>query len=642
MPLFTLDSVSVAFGHLPLLDRVAFQVDPGERVAVIGRNGTGKSTLLKIVAGDLAPDAGTVWRQPGVAIARLEQDVPLATDRPVFDVVAEGLGALSALITDYHHAAAEVARAGAPAALERLGRLQHALDERDGWRLEERVEMVLDRLGLPRDAAVNTLSGGWRRRVLLARALVAEPDVLVLDEPTNHLDIDAIAWLEAWLREYPGALLFVTHDRVFLERIATRIVELDRGRLTSWPGDYPTFARKKEEWLEHERLQQVKFDKKLAEEEAWLRQGIKARRTRNEGRVKALEAMRRERADRRERLGSVKLAAERAEATGKMVFEAEAVSKGYGAAPVVRDLTLRVQRGDRIGLIGPNGAGKTTLLRLLLGEIAPDAGEVRRGANVQVAYYDQQREQLDPERTVFDTVGDGNDTVTVGGSARHVHGYLRDFLFTPERARSPVKALSGGERNRLLLARLFTRPANVLVLDEPTNDLDLETLELLEAELVAWDGTLLIVSHDRRFLDNVVTSVLVFEGGGRVNEYVGGYADWERHRLATGQSPSLTPAAEPVERTVRPERPSAASVPPSPPPTPRARLSFKEQRELAALPGTIEALEAEREALRARAAGPDFYKDAAAAIRETLARLDAIEAELSVAYERWGALESRA
>ena len=335
---------------------------------------------------------------------------------------------------------------------------------------------------------VDTLSGGWRRRVLLARALVAQPDVLVLDEPTNHLDIDAIAWLEAWLLEYPGALVFVTHDRVFLERVATRIVELDRGRLTSWPGDYATFIRKKEEWLENERLQQAKFDKKLAEEEVWIRQGIKARRTRNEGRVKALEAMRQERAERRERLGSVRLSAERAESTGKMVFEAEGVSKAYGGAPIVRDLSLRVQRGDRIGLVGPNGAGKTTLLRLLLGDIAPDAGEVRRGANVQVAYYDQQREQLDPERTVFDTVGDGNDTVTVNGGSKHVHGYLRDFLFSPERARSPVKALSGGERNRLLLARLFTRPANVLVLDEPTNDLDLETLELLEAELVAWTG----------------------------------------------------------------------------------------------------------------------------------------------------------
>ena len=649
MPLFTLDSVSVAFGHLPLLDRVAFQVDPGERVAVIGRNGTGKSTLLKIVAGAAAPDAGTVWRQPGIVVSRLEQDVPLATTKPVFDVVAEGLGALSEVVTAYHHAAHDVAHDATPAALERLGRLQHELDERDGWRVEERVEMVLDRLGLPRDVPVDTLSGGWRRRVLLARALVAQPDVLVLDEPTNHLDIDAIAWLEAWLLDYPGAVVFVTHDRVFLERIATRIVELDRGRLTSWPGDYATFVRKKDEWLENERLQQAKFDKRLAEEEAWLRQGIKARRTRNEGRVKALEAMRQERAERRERLGSVRLSAERADAPGKMVFEGEGVSKAYGGGPVVRDLTLRVQRGDRIGLVGPNGAGKTTLLRLLLGDVAPDAGEVRRGANVQVAYYDQQREQLDPERTVFDTVGDGNDTVTVNGGSKHVHGYLRDFLFSPERARSPVKALSGGERNRLLLARLFTRPANVLVLDEPTNDLDLETLELLEAELVAWTGTLLIVSHDRRFLDNVVTSILVFEGEGQVEEYVGGYADWERYRIAIGAPTSLAAsvapkAAAPVAAApIVPATPVASSAPTAAPApaTARAKLSFKEQRELASLPGVIEALEAERETLRLRTAGPEFYKESAGAIREALARLEAIDPELAAAYERWHALDAR-
>jgi ATP-binding cassette subfamily F protein uup len=472
----------------------------------------------------------------------------------------------------------------------------------------------------------------------------------VLDEPTNHLDIDAIAWLEAWLLDYPGALVFVTHDRVFLERIATRIVELDRGRLTSWPGDYATFVRKKDEWLENERLQQAKFDKKLAEEEVWLRQGIKARRTRNEGRVKALEAMRQERAERRERLGSVRLSAERADSPGKMVFEAEGVSKAYGGGPVVGDLALRVQRGDRIGLVGPNGAGKTTLLRMLLGDVAPDAGEVRRGANVQVAYYDQQREQLDPERTVFDTVGDGNDTVTVNGGSKHVHGYLRDFLFSPERARSPVKALSGGERNRLLLARLFTRPANVLVLDEPTNDLDLETLELLEAELVAWTGTLLIVSHDRRFLDNVVTSILVFEGEGRVEEYVGGYADWERYRVAIGEPTSLAASAAPKAAApvaAAPKSPTTSVAPSAPtaspaPATARAKLSFKEQRELASLPGVIEALEAERETLRLRTAGPEFYKEPADAIRNALARLDAIDPELAAAYERWHALEARA
>ncbi|MCU0256036.1 MAG: ATP-binding cassette domain-containing protein, partial [Vicinamibacterales bacterium] len=515
MPLVTFDDVSLAYGHLPLLDRVALQVEAGERICVIGRNGSGKSTLLRLVAGELPPDAGTVWRAPEIGIARLEQDVPLSSDRPVFDVVAAGLRELGELVAAYHHAAVEVAEGGGEAALGRLGRLQHELEQRDAWRVEQRVEMVLDRLGLPADAIVDTLSGGWRRRVLLARALVAEPELLLLDEPTNHLDIDAIAWLEAFLESYAGALVFVTHDRAFLQRLATRIVELDRGRLTSWPGDYATFLRRKEEWLAAEEAAHAKFDRKLAEEEVWLRQGVKARRTRNEGRVRALLAMREQRASRRARAGTARMAVEAADASGKVVFEASGLHKSFGDTVVVRDCSVRVTRGDRVGLIGPNGAGKTTLIRLLLGEIQPDAGEVRRGANVQVAYYDQQREQLDPDRSVFDTLGEGNDTITVNGVSRHVQGYLRDFLFPAERARSPVRALSGGERNRLLLARLFTRPANVLVLDEPTNDLDIETLELLEAQVLEFPGTILLVSHDRTFLDHVATSTLVFEGAGR-------------------------------------------------------------------------------------------------------------------------------
>jgi ATP-binding cassette subfamily F protein uup len=534
MPLVSLDRVSIAYGHLPLLDAASLQIDQGERVSLIGRNGTGKSTLLRIISGELPADSGTVWRQPGIRIARLEQDVPLSADRSVFDVVADGLGDLRDLITRYHHAVHEMTATGdhGEAALERLGRLQHELEERDGWNLEQRVELVLDRLQLNAETVVDTLSGGWRRRVLLARALVAQPEVLLLDEPTNHLDVEAITWLETFLAEYAGAVVFVTHDRAFLQRLATRIVEIDRGQLTSWPGDYATYLRRKEDALANEATLQNKFDKKLAEEEAWLRQGIKARRTRNEGRVKALMAMRAQRAARRDVMGDVRLSVEQADASGKMVFEATHVSKSFpvqtnrtdlanapnAANPVVKDFTTRIMRGDRIGLIGPNGAGKTTLLRLLLGQLPPDSGEVRSGSNVQIAYYDQQREQLDPERTVFDTVGEGNDTVTVNGNARHVHSYLRDFLFPPERAYSPVRALSGGERNRLLLARLFTRPANVLVLDEPTNDLDLETLELLEAQLVDWPGTLLLVSHDRAFLDNVVTSTFAFEGHGRVPE----------------------------------------------------------------------------------------------------------------------------
>ena len=488
MPLVALDQVSIAYGHQPLLERASLQIEPGERIAVIGRNGTGKSTLLWILEGGLEPDSGSVWRQPATRASRLVQDVPLSTEQPVFDVVAEGLGELASLVTDYHRAALDVSAAPTDAALTRLGAFQQQLERLDGWRLEQRVELILSRLSLSPDVPVDSLSGGWRRRVLLARTLVGQPEVLLLDEPTNHLDIEAIRWLEEYLVDYPGAVVFVTHDRAFLERLATRILEIDRGRLTSWPGDYPTYLRRKEEWLVSEAAAQEKFDKKLAEEETWIRQGIKARRTRNEGRVRALEAMRAERAARRTTVGTARLQMERTEPSGRLVFEAERISKRFDEKVVVRGFSTRIMRGDRIGFIGPNGAGKTTMLRMLIGELAPDSGEVRAGANVQIAYYDQQREQLDPERSVADTIGDGNDVVTVGGHARHVMGYLQDFLFGPERARSPVKALSGGERNRLLLARLFARPANVLVLDEPTNDLDLETLELLEEQLLEWPG----------------------------------------------------------------------------------------------------------------------------------------------------------
>jgi ATP-binding cassette subfamily F protein uup len=621
----------MAYGHLPLLDDVSLQIDPGERLALIGRNGSGKSTLLQIVAGALPPDRGSVWRQPGIRAARLEQDVPLSAARPVFDVVADGLGDLAALVSEYHHAAVEVAAAATPARLDRLGRLQHELEERDGWRLEQRVEWIVSRLALPADAIVDTLSGGWRRRVLLARTLVGQPEILLLDEPTNHLDIDAIRWLEDYLSTYSGAVLFVTHDRAFLERLATRIIEIDRGRLTSWPGSYATYLERKEAALAAEATAAEKFDKKLAEEEAWIRRGIKARRTRNEGRVRALLAMRAERAARRAATGTARLQIEAADPSGRLVFELDHVSKQFGGTPVVHDFSARVMRGDRIGLIGPNGAGKTTLLRLLLGELAPDSGEVRRGSNVQVAYYDQQREQLDPDRSVADTVGDGNDTVTVGGRSRHVIGYLGDFLFGRERARSPVRALSGGERNRLLLARLLTRPANVLVLDEPTNDLDLETLELLEDQLLEWPGTLLIVSHDRRFLDNVVTSTYGFEGGGRIVEYVGGYEDWLRQRPAPEPAIGAPVAATPAS----PLPPSAAA-----PPARKRRLTFKEQRELASLPETIAALEAEQDALNARVAGPEFYKEGADAIRQTLARQEQLSALLTAAYTRWDELDS--
>jgi ABC transport system ATP-binding/permease protein len=633
MALVTLDQVSITFGSLPLLDRIGLQIEAGERVCLIGRNGAGKSTLLQIISGDRAPDSGSVNRQPGMQIARLEQDAALIADRPVFDVVAEGLGDLSDLITLYHHTAVEVAEHGSPVLLEKLGNLQHKLEERDGWRLEQRVELVLSRLSLPTEAIESTLSGGWRRRVLLARTLVSQPELLLLDEPTNHLDLDTITWLEAFLKDYPGAILFVTHDRAFLRRLATRIIELDRGALTSWPGDYDTFQRKKDEWLANESLQQEKFDKRLAGEEAWLRQGVKARRTRNEGRVKALMAMRAERAARRELTGNVRLQVELADQSGRLVFEARHLSKSYDAKPVVFDFSARIMRGDRIGLIGPNGIGKTTLLRLLLGELEPDSGEAMRGVNVQVAYYDQQREQLDPEQTVFDTIGEGSDTITVNGKPRHVNGYLRDFLFPPERARSPVKALSGGERNRLLLARLFTRPANVLVLDEPTNDLDLETLELLESRLVEFPGTLLLVSHDRDFLDNTVTSTLVFEGDGRVQEYAGGYEDWLRQRPAAGQPAVARPRSTEVI--------AGGATPGTPRPGLKKKLSYNEQREFEQLPGRIGDLEAEQETLTRAVAHPDFYREPAAVIKQVLARLDQIHGELLDLYKIWDDLDSR-
>ncbi len=596
MPLVSLDHVSMAYGHLPLLDDASVQIEAGERVCVIGRNGTGKSTLLQIIGGEVVPDAGTVWRQPSLKVARLAQDVVLASDRPVSEVVAEGF------------------TRGADV---------------DAWHVDVRVDMVLSRLNLPADAIVSTLSGGWRRRVLLAQALVAQPDLLLLDEPTNHLDIESMTWLESFLSEYAGAVVFVTHDRVFLQRVATRIVELDRGRLTSWPGDYETYLRRKDEWLANEAVHNAKFDKRLAQEEAWLRQGIKARRTRDEGRVRALMAMRTERAARRELVGNVRLTTEAGDRSGQMVFEADRISKSFAGRPIVSHVSLRIMRGDRVGLIGPNGSGKTTLLRILIGELEPDAGRVRQGANVQIADYDQQREQLDPERTVFDTVGEGNDTVTVNGRTQHVHGYLRDFLFPPERANSPVKALSGGERNRLLLARLLTRPANVLVLDEPTNDLDIETLELLESHLIEWPGTLLLVSHDRAFIDHVVTSTLVFEGRGRVQEFVGGYEDWLRQKSSE--------AAETVNR--KSSRAAPGSVAGSAL-LPR-KLSFKERREFDELPLHIERLETEQTELQTAICRPDFYKEAPADIARTLARLEELKDALHRAYARWDELDSR-
>jgi ABC transport system ATP-binding/permease protein len=640
MPLLALQRIGLAYGHVPLFEAADLQIESGERIALIGRNGTGKSSLLRVISGEAPLDTGTIWREPGLRVSRLDQEVPAVGGRTVFEEVASGLGALGALVSEYHHAAVRVAETHDPGDLEKLGRLQHTLEEGDGWRLEQKVELIVSRLDLPADRRMLDLSGGWRRRALLGRALVSEPHLLLLDEPTNHLDIDAIQWLEAHLQSYPGAILFVTHDRAFLNAIATRIVELDRGTLTSWPGNYAEFLQKKEAALNAEALELARLDKKLQKEEAWLRQGVKARRTRNEGRVRALMALRAQRAAYRAQAGSVRLAVDDAQGSGKLVFDADRVSKDFGSTTVVRDYSQRIVRGDRIGLIGPNGSGKTTLLRLLVGELEPDRGEIRRGARLQIAYFDQQREQLDPDATLADSVNEGSATVTVNGQQRHIIGYLGDFLFPKERAQSPVRSLSGGERNRLMLAKLFAKPANVLVLDEPTNDLDIETLELLEELVGAFDGTVLLVSHDRAFLDNVVTSTLAFEGNGCVQEYVGGWEDYLR-QTAGARRPAVTrdgDAPAGARRSALGGGEDGAAKPQDPA---RKKLSYNEQRELERLPGEIEALENEQAALKVELESPEFYKSSADQIKNVMTRLEDVARELEERVGRWMELEER-
>jgi ATP-binding cassette subfamily F protein uup len=645
VPLLTLTGVSLAFGHLPLFSDADLRIDSDERIAIIGRNGAGKSSLLRVLSGETPPDAGAIWREPALRVSRLAQDVPEQGGRTVFEEVAAGLGELGSLVLRYHDAAVRLSVSGTTADMERLGALQHELEERDGWRLEQKVEMVISRLELPADRRLSDLSGGWRRRVLLGKALVSEPHLLLLDEPTNHLDITAIQWLEEYLRSAPSALVFVTHDRAFLSALATRIVEIDRGRVVSWPGRYPVFLEKKAAALEEEGRDLERLDKKLQKEEAWLRRGVKARRTRDEGRVRDLMALRAARAAYRDQPGTVRLAIDDADTSGRLVFHAEHVSKSLGGVPVVRDYSQRIFRGDRVGLIGPNGSGKTTLLRLLVGEIEPDEGRVIRGARVQVAYFDQQREQLDPDATVADSVADGNSTVVVNGQPKHVMGYLAEFLFPRERAQSPVRTLSGGERNRLLLARLFAKPANVLVLDEPTNDLDLETLELLEEAIAQFEGTVLLVTHDRVFLENVVTSTLALEAGGKPIEYVGGWEDYLRQAAGPGARElwAREPGSSGIRETASSRfRTAEARVPDPEPRHAKRKLSFNEQRELETLPSRIDALETEQQALKSELESADFYKAGAERINAVMARIEEAAREHEGLLERWVALEERA
>jgi ATP-binding cassette subfamily F protein uup len=628
MALVSLQDVRVSFGGPLLLEGIDLSIDRGERVCLVGRNGTGKSTIMKLITGEIQPDGGKIVFQQGVKITLLTQEVPQALSGSVFDVVSSAFGEQGKLLAAYHHVSARLAHDHSEQLMAELEDVQHKFEAAGGWQMQQRVDEILTRLKLPEDAEFSELSGGLKRRVLLAKALAGAPDILLLDEPTNHLDIDAIAWLEEFLLTFGGTLLFVTHDRMLLQKIATRIVDLDRGRLTSWPGNYQTYLDLKQAALDSEAVENAKFDKKLAAEEVWIRQGVKARRTRNEGRVRALKELRRTRSERREVIGAARMQLQEAERTGKLVIEAIGVGHAYNGAEVIRDLSTTIIRGDKIGIIGPNGSGKTTLLKILLGEMKPRTGTVKHGTNIEVAYLDQHRAQLDDAKSVQDNVANGSDHVTINGIRRHVIGYLQDFLFAPARARSPVKVLSGGERNRLLLAKLFTQPSNLLVLDEPTNDLDIETLDLLEELLMDYPGTVLLVSHDRAFINDVVTSTLVFEGDGRVNEYVGGYDDW----LRQSRRKSIATAV-PVKANEK----TSAPIPQKDKPR---KLSFKEQHELEVLPRRIEELDAEHQQIVAAMADPAFYRDSGDKVSAGKARLEALEQELAATYKRWDELEA--
>ncbi|WP_339064571.1 ATP-binding cassette domain-containing protein [Teredinibacter turnerae] len=639
MPLLKIDNAQLHYGEQVLFDNLALQLDKGDRICIVGRNGVGKSTLLKTIQGQVDMDGGSCWRGDGVVIASLSQELPVADDTRVYDFVAGGLPVAKDLQA-YEQLIAEGGD------LNGLEAIQQRIESADGWNLQARISQVLTRLDLNADDRLNALSGGWRRRVALAQALVCEPDILLLDEPTNHLDIAAIQWLEQHLLQFSGALVFITHDRTFLRAVANKIGELDRGNLHIWEGDYASFLNFREQQLAEEEKHNALFDKRLAQEEVWIRQGIKARRTRNEGRVRALKAMREERAQRRDRLQTARLEQGGDIASGKLVAELLDVSFAWGDKPILTNFSTTIIRGDKIGLIGPNGIGKSTLLKIILGDITPQSGQIKLGTKVSVAYFDQMRDQLDLEKSAMDNISEGRDTIEINGKPRHIMSYLQDFLFTGERARTPIKTLSGGERNRILLAKLFSKPANLLVLDEPTNDLDAETLELLETILVDYTGTLLLVSHDRQFLNNVVSSTIAFEGDGRVLDYVGGYDDWVRQGgIWPETSGSDVSPATPVTATVSPQTESAAPAQAAqvkPSGKVAKKLSYNLQRELDALPAELESLEAKLEEAQAATAVPEFYQQDSATVNDALQKLSALEEQLAERYARWEELENMA
>ncbi|WP_198266179.1 ATP-binding cassette domain-containing protein [sulfur-oxidizing endosymbiont of Gigantopelta aegis] len=626
MSIFSIDGLCLAFGTHVLLDKANFSLEMGERVCLIGRNGTGKTTLMRLIQGEMQADEGDVRKKDGLIVSSLSQEVPHEARGSVFDIIASGLGDAARLLQEYNHVLHDVAN-GDEQALNKMEKIQHELESVNGWSLVQKVEETISRLQLSADSLIEDLSGGLKRRVMLAKALVIEPDILMLDEPTNHLDIESILWLENFLKSYSGCVLFITHDRIFLQNVATRILELDRGQLVSFPGDYQTYLRRKEEMLHAEEKANDLFDKKLAEEEVWIRQGIKARRTRNEGRVRALKAMRNERSERRDLQGKAKMELDDKKNSGKLVVEVDNISYQYDKQVIVKDFSTVIMRGDRIGIIGPNGVGKTTMLNLLLGELTPQSGQVKLGTKLEIAYFDQLRNQLDEEKSIIENIGQGREFVSINGRDRHVFSYLGDFLFSSERAKVSVKALSGGGRNRLLLAKLFTKPANLLILDEPTNDLDSETLELLESLLIEYKGTLIIVSHDRAFLNNVITSSLVFEADG-INEYVGGYDDWLRQRKSVVAPVSKSTNA-PVSAVVN------AQV------KPLVKLSYKEQRELDNLPAKIETLESQQAELETQIAQPEFYQQDQGDVARKLSELEAVNQQLDTIYTRWDELEEK-